>query len=318
MPENPTLDFKRVSAKHSRLYETLCAFANTDGGLLALGVGDAKAMRPGDKPASRLFGIEETPEGFDDLRRDLLTRFTPPLGDLHWLRLPCALANGQPGHLVLLRVEKSAQVHSIVGNGTWARMDASNRQMTAAEITDLAYQRGVKSAETLLMPMTLDLLNTSAWRSYCATRGLADTDLAQRLPRLGLALADADRLQPLLAAVLLFAEEPGALLAAQGMRADMRVFHYHGKAVLHGDVPNLLLPPRTISGPVVEQIAKAHAYVLERLAAGLTMPGSGFKTNYRYPESVRAAVPRADGCHRSHATGDTTERRASAPVGAGE
>ncbi len=236
MPENPTLDFKRVSAKHSRLYETLCAFANTDGGLLALGVGDAKAMRPGDKPASRLFGIEETPEGFDDLRRDLLTRFTPPLGDLHWLRLPCALANGQPGHLVLLRVEKSAQVHSIVGNGTWARMDASNRQMTAAEITDLAYQRGVKSAETLLMPMTLDLLNTSAWRSYCATRGLADTDLAQRLPRLGLALADADRLQPLLAAVLLFAEEPGALLAAQGMRADMRVFHYHGKAVLHGDV----------------------------------------------------------------------------------
>lgn len=285
-PESRKLDFKRISARHSRLYETLCAFANTDGGVLALGIGDAKAVRPGDKPASRLFGIEENPEGFDDFRRDLLTRFTPALGDLHWLRLPCTLASGQPGHVVLLRVQKSAQVHSIVGNGTWTRMDASNRQMTAAEITDLTYQRGVKSAETLPMPVALGLLDTPAWHTYCATRGLANADLAQRLPRLGLALAGGDAPQPLLAAVLLFADEPGALLAAQGMRADVRVFHYHGKAVLHGDVPNLLLPPRTISGPVVEQIAKAHAYVLERLAAGLTMPGSGFKTNYRYPERV--------------------------------
>lgn len=286
VPESRTLDFKRVSAKHSRLYETLCAFANTDGGVLAIGVGDAKALKPGDKPASRLLGIEENPEGFDDFRRDLLTRFTPPLGGLHWLRLPCTLASGQAGHVVLLRVEKSAQVHSIVGDGTWMRLDASNRQMNAAEITDLAYQRGVKSAETLPMPVALGLLDTPAWRSYCATRGLADADLAQRLPRLGLAVAEDGGIRPLLAAVLLFADEPGALLAAQGMRADVRVFHYHGKAVLRGDVPNLLLPPKTISGPVVEQIAKAHAYVLERLAAGLTMPGSGFKTNYRYPERV--------------------------------
>ena len=93
-------------------------------------------------------------------------------------------------------------------------------------------------------------------------------------------------LQPLLAALLLFADEPGALLAGQGMRADVRVFHYQGRTVQHGEVPNLLLPPKTISGPVVEQIAKAQAYVLERLAQGLTMEGSGFKTRYRFPPRV--------------------------------
>ena len=85
---------------------------------------------------------------------------------------------------------------------------------------------------------------------------------------------------------MLFADEPGALLAGQGMRADIRVFHYQGKAVQRGEVPNLLLPPKTISGPVVEQIAKAQAYVLERLAKGLIMEGSGFKTRYRFPERV--------------------------------
>lgn len=284
--ESRTLDFKRISGKQSRMYEAVCAFANTEGGLLVIGIGDAKAMKPGDKPQSRLFGIEENPEGFDDFRRELLNRFTPPITKLHWMRLPCTLHNGQPGHVVLLRVDKSEQVHSVVGNGTWVRMDASNREMNAVEIADLAYQRGVKSAETLPMPVALDLLNTDAWRNYCVSRGLADTDLVVRLPRLGLAVPVEGALQPLLAALLLFADEPGALLAGQGMRADIRVFHYKGKAVLRGETPNLWLQPKTITGPAVEQIAKAQAYVLERLAVGLTMEGSGFKTRYRFPERV--------------------------------
>lgn len=285
-PESRTLEFKRISGKQSRMYEAVCAFANSEGGLLVIGIGDAKAMKPGDKPQSRLFGIEENPEGFDDFRRELLNRFTPPITRLHWLRLPCTLHNGQPGHVVMLRVEKSDQVHTVVGNGTWTRMDASNRELSAVEIADLTYQRGVKSAETLPMPVALDLLNTDAWRSYCLTRGLADMDVAVRLPRLGLAVPGEGGLQPLLAALLLFADEPGALLAGQGMRADIRVFHYKGKAVQRGEVPNLLLPPKTITGPAIEQIAKAQAYVLERLAVGLTMEGSGFKTRYRYPERV--------------------------------
>lgn len=284
--ESRSLDFKRISDKHKKLIETVCAFANTEGGVVAIGVGDAKDLKPGAKPEARLFGIEENPEAFDDFRRQVINRYTPAMERLHWMRLPCTLNNGQPGHIVLLRVDKSEQVHTVVGNGTWMRMDASNREMSAAEIADLAYQRGVKSAETLPMPVALDLLHTDAWRSYCLTRGLADMDLEVRLPRLGLAVSGEGGLQPLLAAVLLFADEPGALLAGQGMRADIRVFHYKGKAVLRGEVPNLLLPPKTISGPAVEQIAKAQAYVLERLAVGLTMEGSGFKTRYRYPERV--------------------------------
>ncbi len=284
--ESRTLEFKRISAKHGKMIETICAFANTDGGLLVIGIGDAKELKPGAKPASRLFGIEENPEAFDLFYRQVIQRFDPPLTRLHWMRLPCTLNDGKPGHVVMLRVEKSEQVHSVVGDGTWTRMDASNRQLSAIEITDLSYQRGVKSAETLPLPVAINLLDSDAWRSYCTTRGLADFDLAVRLPKLGLAVQSDSGLQPLLAAVLLFAEDPGALLAGQGMRADVRVFHYQGRVVQHSEVPNLLLSPKTISGPVVEQIAKAQAYVLERLAVGLTMPGSGFKTRYRFPPRV--------------------------------
>ena len=52
-PESRTLDFKRISDKHKKIIETVCAFANSEGGLLALGVGDAKDLRAGDKPQTR-------------------------------------------------------------------------------------------------------------------------------------------------------------------------------------------------------------------------------------------------------------------------
>ena len=93
-------------------------------------------------------------------------------------------------------------------------------------------------------------------------------------------------MQPERAAVLLFAEEPGGLLAALQTRRDVRVFHYRGNRIEPGAVPNLLKPPRTISGPLPAQIARASAYVLDELAAGLTLAASGFKTVHRYPERV--------------------------------
>lgn len=284
--ESRTLDFKRISAKHGRMIETLCAFANTDGGLLVIGVGDAKDLKPGDKAERRLFGVEENPEAFDLFRRQVMQRFDPPLARLHWLRVSCTLHNGQPGHVVLLRVEKSEQVHSVVGNGTWTRMDASNRELSAAEIADLAYQRGVRSAASELVPIKLDLLDTPTWRMFVAARGLKTGTMAEQLQRIGLADTVAGELRPTRAAVLLFAEEPGSLLAAHGSRADIRLMVYSGKTAAPDAVPNLRKTPLTIRGPLIEQIDDAARAVLRELDEGLTLASSGFKTRHVYPERV--------------------------------
>lgn len=288
--ESRTLDFKRIGAKHGRMVETLCAFANSDGGLLVIGIGDAKDLKPGAKPESRLFGVEENAEGFDDFRRLVMQRFTPPLARLHWIRVSCTLNNGQPGHVVLLRVEKSEQVHSVVGNGTWTRMDASNRELSAAEIADLAYQRGVRSAETESVAVPLELLDTPVWRSFVASRGLRAGAQAEQLLRIGLAdkvgEKGAEQVLPRRAAVLLFAEEPGSLLAAFGGRADLRLMVYSGKEMGTAALPNLRKPPKTIRGPLIEQIDLAVKAVLDELAQGLTLASSGFKTRHQYPERV--------------------------------
>lgn len=284
--ESRTLDFKRISGKHGRMCETVCAFANTDGGFLVLGIGDAKALKSGEKLESRLFGIEENQEGFDNFRAELVTRFTPPITRLHWLRLPCTLHDGQPGHVVMLWVEKSDQIHSVVGDGTWTRMDASNRQLNAVEIAELAYQRGVRSAVAETTPVKLALLETDTWRTFVAARGLKTGTFAEQLQRIGLANEVEGEVRPTRAAVLLFADEPGSLLAAYDTRADIRVMVYDGKQPIPGSTPNLRKPAKTVRGPLVEQIDATVRLVLDELAAGLTLAGSGFKAKHVYPERV--------------------------------
>jgi ATP-dependent DNA helicase RecG len=62
--ESSCYESKRVSGKMvGKALETLCAYANTSGGTLALGLEDPlKAMG-----RDRLFGIGENPEAMDEL-----------------------------------------------------------------------------------------------------------------------------------------------------------------------------------------------------------------------------------------------------------
>jgi ATP-dependent DNA helicase RecG len=299
--ESQTLDFKRISDKHKKIIETICAFANTEGGIIAIGVEDIKAQtaqnsgrlsKENAKSAPqvlgnpRLFGIEENPEGFDDLQRQVMQRFEPPISGLHWVRLPCTLHNGAPGHVVMLRVEQSAQVHSVVGDGTWTRMGTSNREMSASEISELAYRRGTRSATNETVPISLALLDTDVWRRFVAARGLRSGSFAEQLEKIGLAQRAGSEMLPTRAAVLLFAEEPGSLLAAHESRADVRVFVFDGKAAVPSATPNYRKPPKTVRGALIEQIDRTVRLVLDELAQGVTLSSSGFRAKHAYPERV--------------------------------
>ena len=290
-PESKTLDFKRLGGgKVAKMLETVCAFANTEGGWLVIGVADSKDAAAGRPQQQRLWGVQENPEAFDELQRKFRTHFNPPVGTLTLYRLPCMLRDGNAGHVALVRVGKSEHVHSVVDGGTWTRGDASNRQLGAGEITDLSYRRGERSAESEPVAVPLALLDTPAWRSFVGHRGLRAGSMAEQLQRIGLAEVvkrpAGDEMTPRRAAVLLFADEPGSLLAAFGSRADIRLMVYAGKEVGSGATPNLRKPPKTIRGPLIEQIDIAVRAVLDELAQGLTLASSGFKTRHKYPERV--------------------------------
>jgi len=112
--ETRKLEFKRVSGKMVRkALETVCAFANSEGGVVVLGVADLKEFQGND----RLFGVEENPEAVDELQRALVNSFDPAVRGIRMERVYCKLYNGaakgQDGCIILLKVERSPNGESL-------------------------------------------------------------------------------------------------------------------------------------------------------------------------------------------------------------
>ncbi len=273
-------DFKRVG-KNDTALETVCAFANTEGGWLVMGLEDPKKATGRD----RIYGIEENPEAMDDLRRLIASRMQPPLAPPPEFRdVPCTLRNGFPGHLILLRVSKSERVHSIIDKGTFVRLPKSNKRLwSAEEIASLALRRGATPFDVALVDVPFELLDTPSWRLYATQRHLT-RPLADALFHIGLARKDEDgHLKPTRAAVLLFAEEPNGLLQS---KCTIRLFHYKGTAAERTPSTNLVRPPRTIGGPLVAQIREAVRVCKEELASGVQVSPLGFEIVQQYPVRV--------------------------------
>ena len=278
-PESRRFECKRVG-KVDRLLESVVAFANTDGGTLALGLEDP------DKGVGRdrLVGIQEHPMNWDELRRKFRSRITEPdqLPVTH-VEVGCTLRDGTLGSLILLKIQKSSCVHSIVDDGTFVRLDKGNKELTASEINDLCHARGVISAETWLEDVDFKLLETDYWRAYARHRRLT-RPIDEALQHLGLAKQHATGvLRPTRAAILLFAEEPSGLLAS---KASVRVFHYRGTKISTDPNTNLVRPPLNFSGPLIRQIDDATRAVINELSGGLQFGPLGFEIVQRYP--VRA------------------------------
>jgi ATP-dependent DNA helicase RecG len=286
-PESRHLEFKRVSRKMvNKALETLCAFANTEGGVLVLGLADLKEHQGKE----RLFGIEENPEAVDELLRLLPSKFHPPLTGVSMRRLNCTLHNGpckgKPGNLMLVTVLRGTKVHSLVGAGTYERLDAGNAPMTADAVTELSYRRGVRSATAEPVAVPMPLLQTQAWQRFLQGRAALTGSFEEQLLKIGLADWVGGSVQPKRAAVLLFADDPGSLLAAHDSRADVRVMVYDGKHMLAGSSPNFRKPPKTIRGPLIDQIDACVKWVMDALAEGVVHSGSGFVPLHAYPERV--------------------------------
>ena len=222
----------------------------------------------------------------DELERKLATHFVPAIIPPKIFRILTANRAGKQDELIMIQVLAGEKVHSLLDDGTWIRYDKQNREMAAAEITELSYKRGVLSAESETVDIDISLLDTEMLKQYCVERGLSTRrSLEQRLETIGLAKRDRGKIRPTKAAVLLFANSPSDLLALSNTRAGVRVFHYAGVSIDRTEHPNLRKPPKNLSGPVYELIEEATSYVMGEITVGFEM-ASGFSAKHSYPKRV--------------------------------
>ncbi len=259
----------------------MVAFANSDGGVIALGLEDP------DKASgrNRVYGIQENPMNWDELRRLMLSRITDS-GLLVWKphEVGCTLRDGTVGSLVFLRIEKSTRIHSMVDDGTFQRLDKGNKELTAPEINELSFARGTITAESQLESIDFDLLDTDYWRAY------APAAPADALHRRGHAARRPSQAQPATAGcrpcALPCSCLPRSRAGCWRAKAAVRMFHYRGNKIQTDPNTNLLRPPLTISGAVIRQIQDATDAVVRELASGIQMGPFGFEIVQRYPLRV--------------------------------
>jgi ATP-dependent DNA helicase RecG len=281
------VEFKRLAEGKVavKTVEIIVALANTEGGVIILGVDDPEKTKL--KGVDRIFGIDENIDVFDALGREI-QRIVPPLSGIWPPRIIEAENKKRFG---MLFVPKAALNFYSINNHVYVRAEKGNRQLNAHEIVNFSYAKGFQKADGLLVNVDFDLLNTDVFKEWKQTRSLRGDSLSNILEKIGLARKDENQiLKPTLAAVLLFAEYPSDLTE---YKCAIRVFQYSGTIETIRETPNLLGIPKTIQGPLIKMIKDAHEYVLTLLRSGIQVP-SGFKNIYRIPErTVKEAITNA-------------------------
>ncbi len=139
--------------------------------------------------------------------------------------------------------------------------------------------------------MDFELLDTEYYQSWKEKREINNNDIKSVLYQVGLARKNKDgELMPTRAAVLLFAKYPTNLMET---KCTIRVYKYKGTIKQFKETPNLISSPKTIDGPIIELIKKAHDYILSQLESGIEMH-SGFITKYKIPaRAIKEAITNA-------------------------
>lgn len=285
--ETQTIEFKRLKgdAVVAKIIRTIVAFANTDGGSIIIGIDDPeKTTKSG---LDRVYGIEEDADKYDEIFREL-QRIIPPLIGVS---IAAELKAGNGKTVVVIRVPKSTNLLCSINNDVFIRMKKSNKKLTPSEIIKMSYAKGFTRADSELIDVDFELLRTRYFDDWKNQRGISGKSIEDILFKTGLARKDMDGvLKPTRAAVLLFAEYPTNLMDT---KCAIRIMQYTGTIANYREVPNLVGIPKTIEGPIIEVIQKAHEYVLTLLQNGIEMH-SGFITKYEMPErAVKEAITNA-------------------------
>lgn len=295
--ESRTLEFKRLGSRNEGLDRTLqsiVAMANTDGGIIILGVDDPQ--KTALKGMDRIFGIEENIVLYDELGQ-AIRKISPPIVGI-W---PPDLIDvpEKKIRIGLLFIPKVGDGFRSIENHVYIRLERGNKRLTPQEIIHFAYIKGFERADKELVSVDFSLLKTSYYEAWRKKRAIADDPIDSVLEKTGLARkGKGGQLLPARAAVLLFAEFPNDLLDT---KCAIRVFQYEGNLETIKETLNLIGTPRNIVGPIIKQITDAHDYVLTLLRTGIRVP-SGFVTTYQIPErAVKEAITNAV-IHRDYHT----------------
>ena len=257
LAEGQEFECKRADVQPAKLLETICAFANAQGGIIALGLEDPDRKIP---KSQRIIGVDQNESLLSELQTSIRRDFNPILENgISVAKIPVVNNQNIQDNIALISVTKSNDIHSLYKGDTFLRIGNSNRKIGVSEITRLRYEKGaLKYEDELAYQIQMSDFDANLLYQYKKDVGSSEMDDLAFLKDNGLAKESPDnKIIPTKASVLLFGKNPAVMLSS---KCSIKILHYYGKKHNHSGTSNFVQRPFTIEGSLLYQIEQTVAY----------------------------------------------------------
>ena len=286
--EDQTFDCKSIQIDPKALAITIVAFANADGGTIAIGVSDK---------TRKIEGVVQHTEKLNELLRVPLD-FCNPSVPITSNLLPCTDKDGNDNHILLMYIPASSELHANQADEAYMRVGDKSRKLSFEERIQLMYDKGERYYEdTAVYGATVDDIDMAAVERYTELIGYTKSAKQYLQENNGFLTINAKgEEQVSVACILLFGKYPQKFFP----RGRTRFIRYKGTEEQVGADMNVIKDV-TFEGTILDQVKATIAYLETQVEEHTFLGQHGqFVTHRDYPKFVIQEMVVNACCHRAY------------------
>ena len=287
MNEKQIFDRKSILIRPADLSDTLCAFANADGGTVAIGISDKNR---------RIEGVDNYQGQLNDILRVPID-FCNPTVPVTTEMVDCVNSKGKPDHVLLMHIEASPQFHANQADEAFVRVGDKNKKLDFNDRLTLMYAKGVRYYEDEpVADATIDDLDLDFVGEYCKRIGYSKSPEEYVRENKKFVTMKDGKEQVSVAAILLFGKNPQLFFP----RAYIRFIRYDGTEALVGKDMNVI-KDKIFEGRILEQVEQAVEFIKIQMKEKTYLGHDGiFVTDEEYNEFIRTEIVVNAATHRDY------------------
>lgn len=275
--EMQVFDRKSVNIDPKALAIPIIAFANADGGTVAIGISDK---------TRRIEGVDYDIQKLNELLR-VPFDFCVPTVKVEIEKVQCMDFKGRENHVLLIHIEPSMEVHANQADEVFMRVGDKSKKLTFEERTQLMYDKGERFFEDKPVPEAdIEDIDVPFVEKYIAKIGYSKTVTEYLMENKGFIKEKNGKMQISSAAILLFGKNPQLYFP----RARVRFIRYEGTEERVGAQMNVIKDV-IFEGNILKMITDAVAYLDTQIKEKTYLGEDGlFVTEEEYPKFVRQEI----------------------------
>ena len=286
--EGQTFDRKSIQIDPKSLAIPIVAFANADGGDIAIGVSDKERNVEGvDQQIRKLNELLRVP--FD---------YCNPSVSVTYSYIPCVDKEGKENRILLMHVPASSSLHTNQADEAFMRVGDKSRKLSFDERLQLMYDKGERSFEDVAVSSaSIEDVDMEEVVNYIKLLGYRKTPVEFLRENHNFVTTDKDGRDCVsVACILLFGKNPQEFFP----RARTRFIRYNGNDERVGAEMNVIKDV-IFEGTILKQIEKTVEFLETQISERTFLGATGtFEYHRDYPKFVIQEMVVNACCHRAY------------------